>query len=108
MCVTNSAADTSGGRQSFSGMYPTRARTCSPCAVGSIPSTVLRPAVGANNPSSVLINVDLPAPFAPTSPVIPGSISTVRSANAVTRSEYRLVNPCVVMMATPRRYVRPA
>ena len=38
----------------------------------------------ASSPSRILIRVDLPAPLAPTSPMMPGSTSTVRSASATT------------------------
>ena len=46
------------------------------------------------------MNVDLPAPFAPTRPMMPGSTATVRSSSAVTRPPYVLVNPWVAMMLT--------
>src|SRR5690349_14230930 len=58
------------------------------------------PAVGAIKPSMILMKVDLPAPLAPTSPMIPGSTATVRSCRAVTRVPYVLVNPWVTMRLT--------
>src|SRR2546423_11250825 len=104
MCVTNSAATRSGGRQSCSGMYPTRPRTVSPSFAGSIPRTRTPPVVGAISPSRILMSVDLPAPFAPTSPTIPGSTSTVSASRAVTRG-YLLVNADISISATHRLYV---
>ena len=50
----------------------------------SRPKTVAEPLVGSSSPSRILISVLLPAPFAPTRPTIPGSISTVSPSSAVT------------------------
>ena len=82
--VTNSVPVTSGGRQSCSGMYPVSVRIRSPLAAASWPSTTARPLVGGSRPSRILMSVDLPAPFAPTSPVMPGANATVRPSSAVT------------------------
>src|SRR4051812_16343497 len=46
------------------------------------------------------MRVDLPAPFAPTRPMTPGSTSTVRSESAVTRPPYVLVSASVAMRLT--------
>ena len=48
----------------------------------------------------ILMKVDLPAPFAPTRPMTPGSTSTVRSESAVTRPPYVLVSASVAMRLT--------
>ena len=50
------------------------------------------------------MNVDLPAPFAPTSPTMPGSTVTVRSSNAVTRPPYVLLSDCVAISVTRPSY----
>ena len=57
----------------------------------------------SSSPSRILSRVDLPAPFAPTSPVTPGSTSTVRSARAVTPPAYRWVREVVVIIPAPTR-----
>ncbi len=44
---------------------------------------VALPDVGSSSPSRIFRSVLLPAPFDPTSPTIPGSISTVRPSSAV-------------------------
>lgn len=49
------------------------------------------------------MRVDLPAPFAPTNPMIPGSTDTVRSVNAVTRPPYVLVSDSVASSVTTTR-----
>src|SRR2546425_7540488 len=46
-------------------------------------------------PSRILINDDLPAPLAPTSPVTPGATETVRPSSAVTSPGYTLVSTVV-------------
>ena len=84
MWTTNSVAVTSGGRQSCSGMYPTRSRIRVPSVSTGRPSTSARPEVAGSRPSRILISVDLPAPLAPTSPVTPSGRSTVRPSRAVT------------------------
>ena len=71
----------------------------SPLAWQSWPSTVAWPLVGGMRPSRILISVDLPAPFAPTSPVTPGATLTVSPSSAVTFGGYRLVSPVVSMTA---------
>jgi hypothetical protein len=48
------------------------------------------------------MNVLLPAPFAPTNPMIPGSSSTLRSSSAVTPPGYRLVRDFVAMSGIGR------
>src|SRR6186997_2469738 len=53
--------------------------------------TVACPEVGGRRPSRILISVLLPAPLAPTRPMIPGSSSRVRPSSAVTPRGYRLV-----------------
>src|SRR5580700_9956417 len=50
-------------------------------------------------PSRIFINVDLPAPLAPTSPVTPGATDTVRPSSAVTSPGYTLVSTLVSMTA---------
>lgn len=65
-------------------MYPTRARTCCGWVTGSSPSTRTDPLVGGTSPSSTFKKVDLPAPFAPTKPMMPGSTLSVRASKAVT------------------------
>src|SRR5687767_12817914 len=70
MCVRNSAALTCDGRQSCSGMYPSRERTPMFSDAFS-PSTIARPDVGGRSPRKILIAVLLPAPFSPRIPVMP-------------------------------------
>src|SRR5580700_184711 len=50
-------------------------------------------------PSRIFISVDLPAPFAPTSPVTPGPTETVSPSSAVTFPGYTLVSALVSMTA---------
>ncbi len=97
MCVTNSVAVMSGGRQSCSGMYPVSARICSACCTVSSPRTLAVPLVGGSNPSRILISVDLPAPFAPIRPVIPGPTAIVRSSSATIAAPNRLDSAVVAM-----------
>ena len=82
MWLTKSVAEVSGGRQSYSGMYPTNWRITVPCFWTSRSMTAARPDVGGRRPSRILISVLLPAPLAPTSPMIPGSSSTVSPSSA--------------------------
>ena len=96
--VTNSVALMSGGRQSCSGMYPTRRRIAARSRTTSCPSSVAEPLDGSTSPSKILTSVLLPAPFAPTNPVIPDSIDTVSASSAMTLS-YRRVSDAVSMMA---------
>ncbi len=58
MWTTNSVAETSGGRQSCSGMYPTRSRMSAPLVATSRPSTSARPSEAGDRPSRILIKVD--------------------------------------------------
>ena len=46
------------------------------------------------------MSVDLPAPLAPTSPMMPGSTLTVRSDSAVTRPPYVFVSDWVAINVT--------
>ena len=55
-----------------------------PCAATSRPITEAEPLVGSSRPSRILRSVLLPAPLAPTRPMIPGSTSSVRESSAVT------------------------
>ncbi len=66
-------------------MYPTRPRIAAPSLAGLRPNTRASPATGVSSPSRILINVDLPAPFAPTSPMTPGSTATLSESSAVIR-----------------------
>lgn len=50
----------------------------------SIPSTTTVPESGRVSPSRIRKNVDLPAPFAPTSPMTPGSNDTASESSART------------------------
>jgi hypothetical protein len=83
MCVRNSAALTPVGRQSCSGMYPTRDRTDT-LSKAFCPSTVAVPDVGVTRPRRILIAVLLPAPFSPRIPVMPSWIVKVTPPRAVT------------------------
>src|SRR5215212_959384 len=69
----------------------------------SNPKTVAEPLVGAISPSRILISVLLPAPFDPTRPTTPGSISRVSPSSAVTPPPYRFVSEFVAMRLTARR-----
>jgi hypothetical protein len=84
MWPTKSVAEESGGRQSCSGMYPTNWRTAGPSRRTSRSMTRALPDVGSISPSRSLRRVLLPAPLAPTSPTMPGSISRVSASRAVT------------------------
>jgi hypothetical protein len=99
-------AETSGGRQSLSGMYPTSRRISRPSDRQSIPKIWARPDVGGSRPSRILISVDFPAPLAPTRPTTPVGISTVSRANAVTGPKVR-VSESVAMAGTSGK-VAPA
>ena len=48
------------------------------------PAAWAEPLVGGSSPSRILMSVLLPAPFAPTSPMMPGSSSIERLSSAVT------------------------
>ena len=50
----------------------------------SYPRTAADPEDGASSPSRILISVDLPAPFAPTSPMTPAGTDRVSPSSAVT------------------------
>src|SRR5271169_3108362 len=80
-------------------MYPSRVLILSPLVSQSWPSTLAWPLVGGRSPSRILIKVDLPAPFAPTSPVTPGATLTVSPSSAVTSPGYTLVSTLVSMTA---------
>ncbi len=70
------------GKKSRSGRYPILART--PGSSGSPPSTRTAPLVGRTTPSSVLMNVVLPAPLRPMSPnAAPRWMARSRPASAV-------------------------
>ncbi len=58
-----------------------------------------RAVVGSSRPSRILMSVLLPAPFAPTSPITPGSSSRSRSSRA-TMEPYFFVKPRVVISDT--------
>src|SRR5579863_1857620 len=69
-----------------------RRLTSSGCRLTSKPPTTARPEVGAINPHSTRMVVDLPAPLGPRKPKIsPGWTSRFRSATAV-KSPKRLVS----------------
>src|SRR5580704_13837915 len=89
-------------------MYPSRVLIVSPLVSQSWPSTLAWPLVGGTRPSRILINVDLPAPFAPTSPVTPGPTLTVSPSNAVTWPGYTLVSTLVSMTAVSTSRGGPA
>ena len=89
---TRSAAWTSGGRLWCSGAYPIRARISSAAVFGSFPSTASAPSSLERRPSTSEMSVVLPAPFGPSSPVIPWPISTVRRSSA-TVAPNRFVTP---------------
>ena len=101
MWVTNSAADRSGGQAVVLGHVadpgPDRRGVG-----GRVEAEHPRPDrwSAASRPSRILIKVDLPAPFAPTRPMIPGSTATVRSDSAVTRPPYVLVSDWVAISVT--------
>src|SRR3954454_5160967 len=76
-----------------------------PSVATSNPSTLARPEVAGNNPSRILIRVDLPAPFAPTSPTIPGCSSKLSWSRAVT-ALYRLVRFSIEIIMADRAYRR--
>ncbi len=101
MWTTNSVADTSGGKQSCSGMYPTRSRMPAPWVATSMPRTEAVPSLAGERPNRILIRVDLPAPLAPTRPVTPGVISMVSRSSAVTLGNL-LVRFSVAMTVTLR------
>ena len=61
-----------------------------------------RPVVGRQEPSRILRSVLLPAPFAPTSPMMPGSRSSVSPSSAVTPPGYRFVREWVAMSGISR------
>ena len=57
---------------------------------GSSPHTRARPAVGTSTPVSILIVVDLPAPFGPRKPTAsPAAMVSVTPSTAVTRFRRR-------------------
>ena len=49
-----------------------------------VPSTRIEPWLGLSCPVMSFMNVDLPAPFGPSRPVIPGGIDTVTSLSPLT------------------------
>src|SRR3954451_2899673 len=76
-----------------------------PSVATSNPSTLARPEVAGNNPRRILIRVDLPAPFAPTRPTIPGWSSKLSWSRAVT-ALYRLVRFSIEIIMAARAYRR--
>ena len=66
------------------------------------------PSVGGSSPRRILRSVLLPAPFAPTSPMIPGSRSSVSPSSATTPPGYRLVSPWSAMSGMPPKGTRRA
>jgi hypothetical protein len=81
-------------------MYPTNWRMSVPRVRTSMSKTLASPDVGSRSPRRILRSVLLPAPFEPTRPTIPGSISTDRPSSAVTPPGYRLVSERIEMRAT--------
>jgi hypothetical protein len=66
--------------------------------------TVASPDVASISPRRILRSVLLPAPFDPTSPTMPRSMSTVRPSSAVTPPGYCFVSDRREMRATPEGY----
>jgi hypothetical protein len=50
----------------------------------STPSSVTLPDVGSSSPAKIFMKVDLPAPFGPSKPNMPGETSRSTPFNAVT------------------------
>src|SRR5688572_17704823 len=65
-----------------------------------MPSTSTRPSSGGTSPRRAFISVDLPAPFAPRSPVAGSSIVTVTPSSAW-MAPYRLATPSVATRRVP-------
>src|SRR5436190_22638843 len=73
--------------------------------IGS-PRTRIVPWLGFNCPVINFMNVDLPAPFGPSSPVMPGGIDTVTLLRPLTWP-YHFDTPSVWMSAFPEGDVAP-
>ena len=71
---------------------PTRRRTAGPCRRVSSPATTTLPSLGTTRPLSSRARVDLPEPFAPTTP-IRRSVRRRSTSRSTTRSPYRCVTP---------------
>src|SRR4051812_48357895 len=67
-------------------------------------NTVASPDVTSIRPRRIFRSVDLPAPFDPTRPTMPGSMSTVSESSAVTDVPYRFVSERIEIRATPTAY----
>lgn len=72
---------------------------------GGSPAMVTWPASGAARPATIRVNVVLPAPLCPTSPVIsPGATLSVNPSRAVTRP-YRLTSPAASSMPATSQFL---
>ena len=85
---------------------PMRRASARRSRTGSSPHTRARPAVGTSTPVSILIVVDLPAPFGPRKPTAsPAAMVSVTPSTAVTRFRRAttnvLVRPSVSTITTP-------
>src|SRR5665811_338463 len=100
----NSEAVMSSGRQSSSGMYPILDRTSSSSFDASNPRTVAEPTVGERMPSRILSSAVLPAPLAPTSPVLAAGMSKARTCNATMEPYARPRSRAEMMDVSPIRF----
>src|ERR1700677_2220998 len=86
-------------RPAYTGVSCATKPTLASCAAGAAPSTWIVPVLGVSIPVTRLRNVDLPAPFGPTRPVIdPAGMDSVHSVRAC-RLRYRLPRSRISMTA---------
>ena len=80
------------GRHMFSGMYPSIRRISRAWWGASMPSTRTRPESGVTSPSIAFMNVDFPAPFAPSRPSA-GLVTDVDTSSSAVTCPNRFVTP---------------
>src|ERR1700730_14115 len=84
-------ADIFGYTPNSWGRYPSRRRVASLSATRSSPSRFADPLSGSSSVARIFMSVDFPAPFGPSSPNIPGGISSEMPRKARTPPEYVFV-----------------
>src|SRR5580704_18574116 len=83
-------ADIFGYTPNSCGRYPSNRRVASLLAIRSSPSSVAVPVSGSSKVARIFMKVDLPAPFGPISPNMPGGISSETPRRARTPPGYVL------------------
>ncbi len=88
-------------RQSCSGMYPTWSRMDMTSLLGSRPTISISPETGSTRPSTVLMNVLLPAPFGPRRPTTPLGMLTLKLSKASMLSNRTMTSDATIVCSPP-------